>query len=283
MRDAASKAPKGMLANAVAAAALLVGLSAAPAAQAADSFIQTYLSPGAQALDQSVVCAGTSICVMGLETFNDIAPKNYAGTAGFTSALGTGGMITATFSGNFQIVGKDVYGGAANVGRYVTTFDHGAGYSVNLAHDKSLPGVNYFGMWLSALDGGNYLDFYRGNQLVYTYTPADLIDALGSCPNGYCGNPNTGANTNEQYAFINFYDQSGTFDRIVFHEDRSYGGGYEADNFSFGYRNPNLPFGTVVEVEGASPAPLPALAGTPFGLAAAALFMRRRRKGPAAA
>lgn len=242
------------------AAAAALFLSLAPvSASAQDRFIQTYLPAKTMAVNTTDLCIGTSICITGTENFDARATGNYASTAGFTSVL-AGGAITAQFSGNFMINAANQYGGAGGTGRFITTHHQGVGYSVSLTHTAAMPGINYFGMWLSALDQGNYLEFYNGDQLTYTYTPANLIDSLGGCPSAYCGNPVTNANTKEQYAFVNFYDQVGYFDRIRFHQSPTFSAGYEADNFTFGYRNPNdVTTGTVVG------APAPVLGATPAG------------------
>jgi len=36
---------------------------------------------------------------------------------------------------------------------------------------STIPGVNYFGLWFSALDAGNELQFYENNTLLLTFTP----------------------------------------------------------------------------------------------------------------
>jgi hypothetical protein len=77
-------------------------------------------------------------------------------------------------------------------------------------------------VWISALDAGNQLQFYNGNTLVYTFTSQNLINALGSCAwghlfNAYCGNPNSYySDSGELFAFVNFTDTAGTFNKIVF-------------------------------------------------------------------
>jgi hypothetical protein len=122
----------------------------------------------------------------------------------------------------------------------VTFVDDGS-YSVSLA-TSGLPGVNYFGFWFSALDAGNLVEFYSGNSLVYSFTPLDFAGLVGDCTgsNPYCGNPNAafaGDNPGEQFAFVNFLDTDGFFDRVVFSETAGVGG-VETDNHTAGYVDP---------------------------------------------
>lgn len=220
--------------------AAVVSVAAAGTARAA-LFTQTYLGPNAQAPNAGQITAGATSAVFGTESFDNRAATALGGGTSFSTDYGTGGRITGTYSGVFGISGADQYGGAGGAGRYITTVDQGAGYTITLTHDGSVPGVNYFGMLLTALDPGNMLDFYRNGSLIYSYVPGDLIAALGACGSAgsgaYCGNPNNRAqNAGEQYAFVNFFDTDGFFDQIRFHEAPFFGGGYESDNHTVGYR-----------------------------------------------
>jgi hypothetical protein len=103
-----------------------------------------------------------------------------------------------------------------------------------LSTSGAAPGVNYFGYWLSALDTGNQLAFLKGGTVVGTFTPADLIAALGPCSasNQYCGNPNPpflGDDSRQPYAYVNFVDTVGFFDEIDVTENPAIGN-YESDN-----------------------------------------------------
>jgi len=237
----------------------------------ADVVIQSYLGARVEALDPGNAAAGT-FSALGTERFDARPVTGNAGGTGFSTDFGTSGAITGTYSGTFGIHAADQYGGAGGNGRYAVTFDQGAGYTLRLGHDAAVPGINYFGMALSALDGGNFLDFYRGGSLVYSYTPANLVKTLGACPGPYCGNPTSLAqNTNEQYAFINFFDQSGTFDQVTFHQGAGFGGGFESDNHTVGYRTTQAVFGRVV------PVPEPAGLGL-IGVGLVGLGMLGRRR-----
>jgi hypothetical protein len=65
----------------------------------------------------------------------------------------------------------------------------------------------YFGMWRSAGDPNNVLQFYSGNRLLERFKTADIINFINASPNkkAYYGNPNNGQNKGEPYAFIKFY------------------------------------------------------------------------------
>ncbi len=171
--------------------------------------------------------------VGGVETF-DAAPLGYRTT--YTTDFGTGGAITGTYSGA-QILNADQYGGAGGSGQYAVTFAS-SGYSLDLA--STIPGgVNYFGYWLSALDGGNQVTFYSKGKLLFTFNPNDVIGAVNAHADhaNYYGNPNApfkGNNSGEPYIFLNFFNDTGSFDKVVFAEIPQQGG-YESDNHTVGH------------------------------------------------
>jgi hypothetical protein len=185
-----------------------------------------------QSANVVALCAalGSGPCVIGSEGFD---ARNSMTT--FTTDYGTGGVISGTYT-SVQINGADQYGGAGGNGRYPVAFG-GTPYKVDLTTSLAT-GVNYFGFWLSALDQGNQLSFWRGGVEVYSFTPADLIAALGACPaSPYCGNPNPshlGQDSQELFAFVNFFDLNGSFDSVHFTESPQIGG-YESDNHTVGY------------------------------------------------
>ena len=201
---------------AVACTALALGAGAARA----DTILQTYEAPG--------VLNTTSSIAGGVETFDAIA----LGSSGFATTYG-GSAFTGTYSPGAQVAVPDQYGAAAGIGHYVVTFAS-AGYSITLNQQ-----ANYFGYWLSALDAGNVVEFYNGVSLVGSLNAAGVLASIGSNP-AYFGNPSgpfAGQDTGEPYAFVNFYDTTGSFDRIVFREDPTVGG-YESDNHTVGtYRD----------------------------------------------
>ncbi len=218
--------------------------------------VVTYEDPGVQN-------STATFDFVGVETFNARLPG--AGQT-FTTDFG-GSEITGTYK-NVQINTADQFGGADGTGLYAVTFSQ-SGYEIELSTTRP-EGVNYFGYWLSALDKGNKLEFYKGSTLVYSFTPAAVLAIIGSKPAYFC-NPNTafaGQNCGEPYAFVNFYfTGSLSIDRIRIYEDPEVGG-YESDNHTVGY------FTSI----GGNPIPEPAtwaMLITGFGLVGAGI--RRRR------
>ena len=210
----------------------------------------------------------------GVEDFNSRA----LGTGNFVTDFGTGGAFTGTYTG-VEVRNADQYGGADGTGRYAVTFSQ-TGYTLDIA--STVPGgANYFGYWLSALDRGNSVSFYQGSKLLFVFDPEDVLNAVNSTadPSEYFGNPNPaflGQNSGEPYVFVNFFNDNGRFDRIVFAENPQVGG-YESDNHTVGRfltkgTGTNVPITSGVVPEPASWAML--IAG--FGLVGAA---SRRRRG----
>lgn len=178
-----------------------------------DTFYASYLAPGI------TTPAGVT---SNYETFNSITPGSaFSFTTNFN-----GSSYTGTYSGSGVWLAANQYGGSGGTGTYPEVFA-GPGYSLTL--NKA---ANYFGLWFSALDAGNLLQFYSNNTLVYSFTPADFIKLVGACPGGkFCGNPNPQFlhnDSGEQFAYLNFYDQNGTFNKVDFTEGG--GGGFESDN-----------------------------------------------------
>jgi hypothetical protein len=213
----------------------------------------------------------------GVEDFN---ARSLGSGQTFITDFGTGGAFTGTYTG-VEIRSADQYGGAGGSGRYPVTFSD-TGYTLDIT--SNVPGgANYFGYWLSALDRGNLVSFYRGSQLLFVFNPQDVINAVNATanPSAYFGNPDApfaGRKTREPYLFVNFFDNRGRFDRVVFAENPEVGG-YESDNHSVG-RWLTKGTGTEVPITGGF-VPEPAswamlIAG--FGLVGAT--MRRRRGIP---
>ena len=191
---------------------------------ACDVFQLNYESAGVQHTT-------ATFTTVGVETFD-----TRTSGASFTTDFGTNGAISATYSA-VQINPADQYGGSSGTGKYPVAFS-GTPYSLHFTTDPTLfpHGVNYFGYWLSALDGGNHVAFYKNGTQVGSLTPADVLARIGG-NRTYFGNPNAirhGQDGGEPFAFINFYDTTGSFDEVRFTQTTQ-GGGYESDNHTVGY------------------------------------------------
>ena len=132
---------------------------------------------------------------------------------------------------NLDIKSADVYGGANNTNYAVV----GVGVNTETTLTLNTPS-SYFGLWWSAGDAHNIMDFYSGangtGTLLAEFTMANLLKAL---PKSYYGNPNPGYNSGkdatEPFAFINFFGSPGTqWQSVVLKNDNSTG--FEADNFT---------------------------------------------------
>lgn len=194
----------------------LACLCIAPASALADTFSATYLGAGVQ----------TSATTTNVENFN-------SGLTGGNTTNFNGSGITGTYSGDYVVTGATQYGGAGGTGQFIDTTTPGGNpgsYTLTLSQS-----VNYFGLWFSALDSGNQLAFYNGSTLVYSFSPADYTSLVGACPSGtdaYCGNPNSAFlndDNGQLYAYLNFLDTTGTFNKIVFTENPAVGQ-FESDN-----------------------------------------------------
>ena len=105
----------------------------------------------------------------------------------------------------------------------------------------------------------------------------DKVSSVTSLNKAYYGNPNPkfkGQDSGESYAFINFYDKSGTFNQISFSESSTFGGGYESDNQTVGMFTKVSAASKVVE------APAPLLGSSPIAiLVLAGAFLAAQRRG----
>lgn len=181
---------------------LLAAAAAFGATQANAAATATPEAAGAQNTTQTLVKGG-------VVTFDELTGY----TAGYTKAVGG---VTAIFD-SLLPSDANAYGGAFG-SKFVTVQS-----TTSIALSEA---VNYFGLWASALDGGNTVELLLGDTSVgsfnLTATPLD---------SAYYGNPNSGANTGEKYAFYNF-NSDVKFDHVKLIENG--GGGFELDNVTFG-------------------------------------------------
>ncbi|MEI8234642.1 MAG: hypothetical protein WCH57_08145 [Verrucomicrobiota bacterium] len=160
----------------------------------------------------------------------------HATTYDFNS-LSTGLNKSVDWSGvgtfdQLYILKADQYGGADNTQYSVQGINSPVSKTIlNLDTASS-----YFGLWWSAGDASNVMDFYSGangtGTLMAEFTTASLLKALGK---SYDGNPNPGPyygkDAGEPFAFINFFATPGTsWSSIVLTNSSS--SGFESDNYA---------------------------------------------------
>ncbi len=226
----------------VMAAILAGGLFASASAHAGITF--SYEAAGVE---------NTTVAGAVTETFNS-APLGVISSTYYSSAIG------GTYSSG-QIIAANQYGGAGGSQYDVTGLGNTTSQSLTFDAAKT-----YFGMWWSAGDAANVLDFYSGGSLVATFNVNTVTASLSSA---YKGNPDSaflGQDAGEYFVYLNFTGTGGTtFDKIVFNNATS--SGFESDNHSVYSGDITKIPGTVV---GAVPEPSTVVAGAllllPFGL-----------------
>jgi len=151
----------------------------------------------------------------GVETFDQL-PTGYK--YDFSTTFGTS-ELTGEYLGDSFVVNANDYGGAGGTGSYYSVSG-----SVALTITSGV--ADYFGLWASALDGGNSIAFYMAGVMKDTIDLADYVLA-----DTYLGNPNGGGDNNEKFAFFNF-NVIGGYDKVVLIQNN--GGGFENDNHTVG-------------------------------------------------
>lgn len=233
---------------------------AALSTPASAGFMVTYEAPGATR-------SSAGFDYFGVETFND-----RLGQSDFTSNFTHGDTTISLTYSNVTIRSGDRYGGdyeGGNPSPYavVGLNSNDRAYSIDIATNAGT-GINYFGYWLTALDANNFVSFWSNGEKVFEFEPGDVLALLGG-QSGYWGNPFTGQNGGEPYVFLNFFYETGTFDRVVFSQGPGTAG-YESDNHTLGFYNNTS--GTPV-----NPVPEPAAIGLlGAGLLGLAAIRRRR-------
>jgi hypothetical protein len=199
------------------ASAALATLAAASGALA--QFVVTIEAPGVQSSQLANDPAAFGATDVEEETFDSL-PAGINTPIPFTS-------VGSYDSG--LVVSADVFGGAGGVGQYLTVNTNlGSPATTTLALSNP---KRYFGLFYSAGDSQNVLEFFNNGTLIDTFTTADVIDFVNAQPNAsqYFGNPNGGGNGGEPYAFLNFFANPGvTFNEIRF--SNGAGSGFESDN-----------------------------------------------------
>ena len=147
--------------------------------------------------------------------------------AAFTSAFG-GGAISGTYSGDFALA-------AAGAGNSITSARPQSNYTLTFLHDRSVPGVNFFGLDVVGFEAGNTLTFFRNLTPVAAFTGADLLSLSGPCGAGMsCGDPAIGRKPEETYGYVGFIDQTGLFDQVELAQTTA-GALFDTDNHMVAY------------------------------------------------
>jgi PEP-CTERM motif len=208
---------------------ILFGAGACLAASQAnaDPFTITLENPGAQQSSLFLDPSKFGVTDVYQENFDSYNAKVY-NHLNFDGSSKYGSYDTSL------IRNVDVYGGAGGTGSYFDVNTNLGGPAFTTLTLKQPE--RYFGLWWSAGDPNNVLQFYSGNTLVVTFHSSDVINFINSesstLQHQYLGNPNNGGDPGEYFAYLNFFadpkDQSVTFDRIVF--SNSGNSGFESDN-----------------------------------------------------
>ncbi len=226
-------------------------------------------------------------CAYGLETFSGFTPTQ--ASTGFTStfssgarSLPPGASLSGKFSGAISARATDQYGGVPGAAFYPYAAG-GATFSVDVTA-VGLPGINYLGIWVSALDAQNVIKVFTADGGSLSIT-ADMITKALNGNAGYYGNSTaafSGQDSSELFAYLNVFVPDTYFTKLQITENS--GGGFEASNFAAGYFAPSAgakivttqsipvvtPVASVVVPEAGSLALL-------AGFAGAAVLERRRR------
>ncbi len=239
----------------LAAAVIGMGALAAASPAKADQIDVTLRKPGQVAphfvtdptfgqgiCDQNNIA--TAQCTYGTESFKNLTQAQ--ATNGFSTNFTTGAnhvlpsqSLTGTYSGQLTRVPTNEYGGAQGSAAYPTALGVSV-YTLNLA-SKGVPGLNYLGVWITAMDQSNVLRIHTASGGEFDFTTSTLrsyIDQTAN-PSAYFGNPTAsflGQDSGEPFAYVNFFDTTGYFTSVDF--TNSGNSGFESSNHAVGYFNP---------------------------------------------
>jgi hypothetical protein len=220
-------------------AGMILALAAGASSNCAADVIESYI----EAPDvQSSYLAGSGTT----DTF---------GTTNMTTNDYLGNIGTYTSASNFVIIPADQYGGAGDTGEYLAFgAENGSASPITITLNSP---EDYLGVWVSAADANNGISFYSGTTLVGRFNTAGLEALLSSttvttvgggtyASANYYGNPNNPSeDTSEPFAYVDFYDTTGTFTSIVLDNSGATGTGFESDNYTV-YNGPtSVPPGDV--------------------------------------
>jgi hypothetical protein len=224
-------------------------IATAPAAFSQDTFVPTIEPPGIQNQQSPLAVNEVNYGAVGvhLEDFNrtGVAPgPSPAPQINIRTAINFAGQSSIGTYSPAVVRSADSFGGA-NGTAYMTVHETGliAGAPVQTTITFTSE-QRYFGLWWSAGDPHNVLEFFHGTQLLFDFTTAKVITFLDEKVNpairaDYFGNPNLPLmangqrrNVGEPYAFLNFFADPNnpvvTFDKVILTNDGPTG--FESDN-----------------------------------------------------
>lgn len=186
------------------------------------------------------------------ETFDGLATGNYSSP--LVSAIGT---YQLSPSAQLHVGNADQYGGAHGTQYISLGAQSGTSDPVTLALGQH---YNYFGFWWSAGDPLNGITFYHEGIELARFSTADITNLLsGSTVTAidgsvydtaqYKGNPNTGQNSHENYAYVNIILNGASFNSVKMDNSGSTGSGFETDNHSVYLGNVKVPGASVLVTE----------------------------------
>jgi hypothetical protein len=202
-----------------------------------------------------------------------VAPGLIYATFEDAGAMTSAVQNTSTYNFNSLSLGANTSVNWSGVGTFdqlnVAAADQngGASNSQYLADSSSTKltltsSSSYFGLWLSAADSSDVIDFYaKSGLLLGEFTTANLLKALSST---YDGNPNNGGDATEPFVYVNFYGVGTTaWSSVVI---RTTGGTLDADNLASrvaGYSSTEGMVGTEFETISATKETAVAIANAP--------------------
>ena len=198
----------------------LLGLVASQANQARADLILTAGAAGSQA---STVSGVTT------ENFNSFSTGTYTSLNTAVGTLSSAGM-------SIRAAGQ--YGGAGGTGNFFAIGSDSGQLSAMLTLTSP---QSYFGFWLSATDSLNEVEFFSSGRLVGTF---DAELPLSALPSSYNGNPNTGQDSTEKFAYMNVFGTNGTTFNQVEIINKALNTSFETDNWSVANGN-NTPTGAI--------------------------------------
>jgi hypothetical protein len=174
--------------------------------------------------------AVTVITVEAAGVQNTTVALSHSGVETFAGPGGHSVVLTSNFGGSpytgvysaHDVVATGSVGGAGGSGYFAMS--HGT-----VTIDVTGAPANYFGLWASAIDANNAIEFWRGGVKIDHIQPL----ALG-LTGTYLGNPNKtflGKDRGQAFAFIN-YHVFGGFDQVRLIQ--GWAGRFESDNNTIG-------------------------------------------------